>query len=156
MAHDVVLHDRFFSKVEKTDSCWLWTASKTPRGYGTFYFEGRNRGAHRVAYLLTKGAIPEGAELDHLCRNPSCVNPDHLEPVTHLENTRRGQVGLHMKEKAARSTHCRKGHEYTTENTRIYKGYRQCRACGRDHCRRYAALARESAMRDAALRGNGK
>jgi len=75
----------FWAKVNKTDTCWIWIASFKYKTYGYF----RGRFAHIVAYELTKGLVPEGLELDHTCENPSCVNPDHLEPVTHLVNIRR-------------------------------------------------------------------
>ena len=81
---------RFWEKVEKTDGgCWWWTASLNGKGYGNFSSQGRGGQAHRFAYQSVKGPIPEGLELDHLCCQPRCVNPDHLEPVTRAENVRR-------------------------------------------------------------------
>jgi hypothetical protein len=88
-----VVGDRFWPKVEITPDHWFWRASKDQLGYGRFRGSGRKGGelkAHRVAYELVKGSIPDGLELDHLCRIPACVNPEHLEPVTHAENLRRG------------------------------------------------------------------
>ena len=76
----------FWGQVDKTDSCWLWTGHLDRNGYGKV----GNRLAHRMAYTMVKGVIPEGLSLDHLCRVHNCVNPDHLEPVTHAENVRRG------------------------------------------------------------------
>jgi hypothetical protein len=73
-------------KVEKTPTCWNWTAFKHPIGYGVITFEGRQWQAHRLAYHLLVGDIPEGHELDHKCRNRGCVNPDHLRPSTHKQN----------------------------------------------------------------------
>lgn len=81
---------RFWSKVDKTDTCWLWTGSGNPGGYGLFLSNGKNQSAHRYSYKLHKGEIPAGLYLDHLCRVPACVNPDHLEPVTNRENGIRG------------------------------------------------------------------
>jgi len=81
--------DRFWSKVQKIegDKCWVWTACKDPNGYGRFRLpDGRTALAHRVAYLLEKGEIPDGMELDHKCNNPTCVNPSHLRPCTSREN----------------------------------------------------------------------
>jgi hypothetical protein len=101
------IHDRFWSKVDKSGECWLWTASKKYKDYGQFWYKGRNDFAHRVAYELCKGAIPDGLQIDHLCRNPSCVNPDHLEAVTQRENILRGE-GLSAQR--ARQTHCKRGH----------------------------------------------
>src|SRR5580698_2584776 len=85
-------HDqqRFWRLVEKTESCWNWKGGKT-NGYGCFQIAKVNFRAHRLAYELLRGPIPTGLHLDHLCRNRSCVNPDHLEPVTQRENTLRGE-----------------------------------------------------------------
>jgi hypothetical protein len=82
---------RFLSKVLKhPDGCWEWTAGRSGGpGYGAFSLGQRKVGAHRWSYENFVGPIPEGLELDHLCRNPGCVNPDHLEPVTRSENIRR-------------------------------------------------------------------
>lgn len=86
------LLSRFLAKVSKTESCWLWCAWSTPAGYGMIKIAGRTAQAHRVSYELHVGPIPEGHEIDHLCRNRGCVNPAHLEPVTHAENQRRSAV----------------------------------------------------------------
>lgn len=84
----------FWDRVEKRDGCWPWQGAVAPNGYGLvncLNHSGRRStaGAHRVAYELERGPIPDGLELDHLCRNSVCVNPAHLEPVTHQENVRR-------------------------------------------------------------------
>lgn len=80
---------RFWSKVDKTDACWLWTGALNNSGYGTIKINGVTVGAHRHSFLLAGRAIPEGLDLDHLCSVRRCVNPDHLEPVTRAENLRR-------------------------------------------------------------------
>lgn len=134
--------DRFWEKVDISGTCWEWTAAKMKYGYGRFRSGGsyENGGrivfAHRWAYEYLRGPIPAGLVLDHLCRNPSCVNPDHLEPVTSGENVLRGS-GLAAKNAA--KTHCPQGHDYTDENThRDSLGRRNCRACDREKYHRLA------------------
>jgi hypothetical protein len=92
-----------------------------------------------MAYEMLVGPVPDGLELDHLCRVPACVNPDHLEPVTHIENVRRGRSYW------AERTHCSAGHEYTRENTRITKRGRTCRACKNETERAARRRKREAA-----------
>ena len=130
---------RFWAQVKKTDTCWLWTSSLTTCGYGTFWTGSRRSAAHRWAYERFIGPIPEGMELDHLCRVRHCVNPAHVEPVTHAENMRRSGP---FSPKAA-LTHCKNGHEFTPENTYPREGGRSgrraCRACNRQAQRAYRA-----------------
>lgn len=124
------------------DGCWEWTAGlRNGEGYGNFHLRGRNCAAHRVSYAEFVGPIPEGADLDHLCRNRRCVRPSHLEPVTRKENLHRGQ-GVAAKNKA--KTHCPQGHPYDAENTvththRTGSVMRYCRICMTKHKRAYAA-----------------
>ena len=80
------LAERFWPKVQKTESCWLWTSSLGTTGYGQINIDRRPAKAHRVAYELVKGPIPEGMFIDHICHNGICVNPDHLRPVTNKQN----------------------------------------------------------------------
>lgn len=137
--------ERFWKKVEKSNGCWEWTASKDPHGYGTVRNDKKTLGAHRVSYELIVGKIPDGLDLDHLCRNPGCVNPAHLEPVTHRENVRRGNAGLHC----AIKTHCPHRHEYTPENTAIYDdGLRRCRECRRLRAAKYNKIRKEKNAAD--------
>jgi hypothetical protein len=111
--------------------CWPWTAAKT-NGYGIVQYQGRLQRAHRVVRTILVGPIPEGLEPDHLCRNRWCVNPDHAEPVTTLENIRRGES---QSAKHARQTHCLRGHAFTPENTYVRKrGHKRERFC-RECCR---------------------
>lgn len=119
--------ERFFTKVQKTDKCWLWKAYIMNTGYGQFYANGNLCLAHRFSYEWHVGPIPDGFQIDHLCRNPQCVNPSHLEPVTPAENTRRGNAGLHWRIK----THCPRNHPYDKTNTYITpsSGGRSCRKC---------------------------
>ena len=118
--------DRFWSRVNKTDTCWLWTAGVSSSGYGQITISGRILQAHRVSYEMLVGDIGHGLQLDHLCRVRRCVNPTHLEQVTSRQNTLRGSgpAAVH-----ARQTHCIYGHEFTKENTTVNKGKRSCRAC---------------------------
>ena len=126
--------DRFWAKVDFTDSCWLWIAGCNKWGYGKFYLNGRTRGAHRVAYEWCIGSIPEGLDLDHLCRIRNCVRPNHLEAVTEGENTKRGDTGIHERNK----THCPRNHEYMSINTYVDKrGKRNCKICNKQKCREY-------------------
>lgn len=109
--------------------CWAWLGAKTDRGYGHLNIEGRNAGPHRFAYEFCIGPIPEGLVLDHLCRNRSCVEPFHIEPVTQQQNILRGTGRSAC---AARATHCAKGHPYDEVNTYWRRsGGRACRICRR-------------------------
>lgn len=121
--------DIFWSKVEKTESCWLWLGYKINSGYGKFVYKGENMLSHRLSYQLHKGKIPQGLEIDHLCRVKHCVNPDHLEAVTRKENQIRGMGFISIESK---KTHCPQGHPYSGDNLFIdYKGGRRCRKCSR-------------------------
>lgn len=132
---------RFWPKVNKEgpiwngSHCWLWTASLNWQGYGKFGRGKKGEGwerAHRTAYHLLVGEIPDGLELDHLCRNRRCVNPSHLEAVTHRVNELRGIAPMAI---LAAKTHCPQGHPYDEANTYLYKATgkdfpaRQCRIC---------------------------
>jgi hypothetical protein len=117
--------ERFFAKVNKTETCWLWTGARLPLGYGQFVTTG-NRLAHRFAYEHFVGPIPDGLTIDHLCRNPSCVNPAHMEAVTIQVNLSRGTSGPANN---ARKTHCLRGHELAGPNLMMNGKYRQCRTC---------------------------
>lgn len=127
------IESRFWAKVEKTDTCWLWTAYVRRDGYGTFGVSGQKLMAHRVSYECLTGSIPSGLQLDHLCRVRHCVNPAHLEPVTLQINISRGLAGAHQRIK----THCPQGHQYNEENTYHYAdGSRHCRTCQRAYTQR--------------------
>lgn len=139
------LPERFWDKVhpEPMSGCWLWTAGTDSSGYGSFYLDGHYLGAHRVAYRRLVRE-PGKLQIDHLCRTPLCVNPDHLEAVTQTENVRRGNAGLKNRSK----THCRNGHPYTEENIINPKpGERRCLTCHRKHARE--AMRRLKARRKA-------
>ena len=127
--------ERFFSKVSKTETCWIWTAAHNGIGYGRIRIGGRSGRllyAHRLSYELVNGAIPEGLVIDHLCKNPSCVNPSHLDAVPQKINAQRGDAGKHMKIYNGLKTHCPSGHAYDDDNTHHSpSGRRHCRACAR-------------------------
>lgn len=142
----------FWSFVDKSGDCWLWTGSTaTKTGYGK---AGRRGNAHRVAYELIKGPVPDDKQLDHLCRERLCVNPDHLEPVTTQENLLRGKTKA--AENAAK-TRCLRGHELTGDNVRVniwlnkkgeIRQRRKCRACAAEEsARTYAKRKAQSVAR---------
>jgi hypothetical protein len=128
---------RLFGRVEITDTCWLWVGSKTPLGYGHMSFQAKPHSVHRVAYELCAGPIPEGLTIDHLCRIRHCCNPDHLEAVPLRTNILRSPIQPSAIN--ARKTHCKRGHEFTPENTYIRplpgrkRPNRSCRICIRRH-----------------------
>jgi hypothetical protein len=128
--------NRFWKKVipEPMSGCWLWTGCVTQAGYGQFHWNGRVSTAHRFAYEYFVGPIPDGLHIDHLCRNPFCVNPRHIEPVTVAENLDRGIQG-----QIKRRTHCKRGHPMTPDNWYINKGNgsKTCRTCHEAYMRPY-------------------
>lgn len=140
-SRDAHVPERYASRIQIAETgCWMWTGAKSGSSgkvqYGTVRLVGGIRtGAHRAVYAEVRGPIPEGLDIDHLCRVTLCVNPDHLEPVTHRENLRRGVQG--------QATHCRQGHEFTPENTYLRRGknegWRDCRTCMKERTDRHRA-----------------
>jgi len=124
MADSAALLDRLSDKFTVDDGCWEWTAYRNPKGYGILGATGRKGKstlAHRVLWELFNGPIPDGTEIDHLCRNRGCVRPAHLEAVSHRENL--------MRSPRWQVTHCPRGHEYDEANTYWNGKKRACRAC---------------------------
>lgn len=130
--------DRFFAQVEKTESCWIWLGARLPNTYGRF----AQMLAHRFSYAQFVGPIPAGMHVDHLCFNKLCVNPEHLEVVTPLENTRRwfalgikrvfSPRGGRVPTRPPKNTHCKRGHELTPINIEVRaNGFFVCAECAR-------------------------
>lgn len=131
---------RFAAKVEADDNgCWIWTAARNPgNGYGRFYGAKADPShpstvAHRVAYEHYTGPIPDGMEIDHVCRIRACVNPAHLEPVSRLENVHRANAALSL-------DRCKNNHALTPDNAyypNSNTGRPKCRECNREAVRAY-------------------
>lgn len=142
-----LLMQRFWSKgvYDPDTGCVTWIGALNSKGYAHFWHHGRTHNAYRWLWERFVGPIPEGMELDHLCRNRACVNIEHLEVVDHRENVLRGDTNAGRN---ARKTHCPRGHEYTPENTYAApgSGRRTCRICAKatsaERQRRYRARTR--------------
>jgi hypothetical protein len=153
------------SRVERVGDCWVWQGTLSHNGYARYKLPCRwgapssrkakpvHTQVHRLAYMVMVGPIPSGLVTDHLCRTRACVNPAHLEPVTTLENLRRGVRGVRAAGRSdtprasgklcAPDTHCAHGHEYTPANTRLEeRGRRRCRACGAARYRAWYARSK--------------
>jgi HNH endonuclease len=112
-------------EAEPMSGCWIWVGDRSQKGYARIG-RGRAPAVHRLIYRLMRGPIPDGLQLDHLCRVRACVNPNHLELVTRKENILRG-IGPTANN--ARKTHCPRGHIYDDSNTYHSRGQRECRTC---------------------------
>jgi hypothetical protein len=134
------VEERIKARIRITDlGCWEWLGSIMPNGYGVIGIGRRSRGdkrtvyVHRLSFQAFIGPIPDGKELDHLCRRRCCCNPAHLEPVTRAENTKRGLGPAKLGQINASKTQCAQGHPFTPANTRLRPtGGRSCRQCARD------------------------
>lgn len=129
---------RLFSVVSLPDEngCMKCNLSDNGKGYRKLRVGGRKGKyvyTHRLMYEFLVGPIPDGLIIDHLCRNRWCAAPDHLEPVTYSENALRGDAGKHVKERAAKITHCPQNHPYSENNVKVYNGSRHCMTCIRNH-----------------------
>lgn len=140
--------ERFESKLRQSDTgCWEWTAGKTRGGYGKFKVEGQTLVAHRWYFQQVRHPVPRDLQLDHLCRNPACCNPDHLEPVTCRVNLLRGRT---FQAENAAKTHCPLGHPLDGDNLLLSGGSRSCRTCKRAQTAAWRAANLEAAReRDA-------
>jgi len=129
---------------QDANGCWIWQNGRNVKGYGTMGVGQKHKLAHRVSYEVVNGKIPDGLVMDHLCRNPSCVNPAHLEAVTSRENALRGIGPTAIN---AKKTHCNRGHPLSGDNLYRYpSGGRQCRTCIAMHRhKRSAKMAKGSA-----------
>jgi len=137
------LPQRFKDRIDKTDSCWLWTRPLNGHGYAQLKYQGVWYRAHTYVYEALVGVISDGLQLDHLCRVRHCVNPEHLEPVTSRENTLRGEG---ITAKLARRDSCNHGHKFTSENVYVgTDGYRRCRTC-RSNQRRNRSRTKSTAV----------
>lgn len=147
------LSERFAKKIEViTESgCWIWMGALSSNGYGNVHMRPiGNVVAHRIVYQEVRGFIPDGLDLDHLCRVRCCVNPYHLEPVSRFENLRRGGVIDRLLDNAKNMhavTHCKRGHEMTPENSYTYPNgkHRQCRTCMREYQRNWIVSRKKAA-----------
>ena len=115
--------------------CWVWQGAKSSEGYGRVRIPGGGLAyTHRAMFESAKGPVPDGRQIDHLCRNRACCNPDHLEAVTPLVNVHRSTAAEVNKRMREQRTHCRRGHLLDAENSYFYaNGYRSCRECRRVH-----------------------
>ena len=141
--------DRVMPRVIEVGSCWVFTGALSAAGYGVVGAGGRGAGnafTHRVTYTYFVADVPDGLDLDHLCRNRACCNPWHLEPVTRLENVRRGLRGPGYGPRER--THCKRGHEFTPENTYQGKRQRKCRTCIRERAKDIDTYLIEDATHD--------
>ena len=121
--------NRFFSKIDKTNSCWNWIGSIQNDGYSAFWLHGKSISAHRLSYELFIGKIPNDMVIDHLCRNRKCVNPKHLECVTQRINLLRGNT---IQSENAMKTECKNGHPLSDNNldkSQLRHGHRVCKIC---------------------------
>jgi hypothetical protein len=142
MPKNMSLEERFFQKVNKTDSCWLWTGAPNSRGYGSFAVNRKTTSAHHYSYIIHKGEIPDGLIICHTCDVPACVNPEHLWADTYSANSRdmfnKNRQGTSNRKKDG----CKKGHSFEEFEPLVYvkkqgrqigKEYRVCKECKREY-----------------------
>lgn len=135
----------FFMVVDHVTGCWNWTANKNQKGYGRVAIDGRLHSAHRVSFEIFNGPLIDGLEVDHVCENRGCINPAHLQQITHASNVRKGN-----RWNIERPTHCPRGHPFTAPNLgHDHRGWRYCKACAsRRHKRRKEEMRNETQIRE--------
>lgn len=130
---------------DPNSGCWLWTSYCSSGGYATIYINNKIYQAHRISYELHKGEIPNGLEIDHLCRVRCCVNPNHLEAVTRSINIKRGLAPIKSKERGLAKTHCKNGHPFIPENIYLRPDKtRSCRICRNNASLKYKSIKKLS------------
>lgn len=147
MTAPLALPDTFWPRVDRSGECWLWMGSRSAAGYGRITIAQRQYFTHRLAYEVLVGPIPEGLEIDHLCRVTACLNPEHLEAVTHRENILRSTAPMAA---LAIRTACSRGHEYADGSFIIRRGARECVICRRAAANEYGKRRRRA---DGPVRG---
>jgi hypothetical protein len=145
MSERIPVDKRFWDKVDKTESCWVWTAGITGDGYGAFWINGETLHAHRVSWMLSYGfdSIPNNLIVDHICRNRACVRVDHLRLLDNRENV---LCGNGITAANMRKTHCIKGHEFKGKNLLVEGNRRRCKTCIRNRRKRKYHAAKISNM----------
>jgi hypothetical protein len=139
----VPIEERFTRRIERVpfSTCWYWNGATYSKGYGQLWRDGQRISAHRLSFELFVGQIPPGLEINHLCETPCCVNPAHLEAVTHRENL---AYSYREEQNTGKfKTHCKRGHEFSPENTLLVgpnRNFRQCRECNRQRARELRAI----------------